>query len=79
MSLAIVTIVTLLFLALNSYSSYAEEKWSPWVYDLNDDNVIDIEENIRVVNHYEFNEISKENAIEVVKIYFETAPNVGKV
>lgn len=77
--LIIILIAGILFIGWHSNEKVLKEKWTPWDYDLNGDGTISINEMIRAKNQYVLGEISREQVVEVIKIYFETAPVVGKV
>ena len=77
--LAVILSATTLIIGLPLIdANETQETWKATQYDVNGDNIIDIEEMIRAENHYiVFDEITVNQFIEVVKLYFDTAPTVG--
>ena len=64
----LLTFIIIVFLTSKTFAT--DSNFDPMVYDTNEDDVIDIEEVAHAVNDYKWNEISKQEVIEVYKCYF---------
>jgi len=62
--------ITILLTILANTTFAADSSFDPMVYDTDNDNIIQIDEAIHAINHYNWNEISKQEIIEVYKYYF---------